>query len=232
MGITRCVAAAGTAAAILAALLAWAPAASAASATGIRSSMAVCPHPSGRPTMPGMPGMHACGPHHLNGPAMETTFMAGMIRHHAAAVAMARLELARGTHAQLKAVAQQIIASQNTQIGQMTRWLHAWYGLTPAQARTRTPADLRSMLGSMDAGMRQMMARLAAVPAGPAFDRAFMEAMIPHHQMAIMESRTVSERADHPQLRTLASQIITSQSTEIRQMRAWLHAWYGVNAAP
>jgi len=29
-------------------------------------------------------------------------------------------------------MARQIIASQNAEIGQMTHWLHAWYGLIPA----------------------------------------------------------------------------------------------------
>jgi len=44
--------------------------------------------------MPAMGRRHACGLRHLRGLELETTFMAGMIPHHAAAVAMARLELA------------------------------------------------------------------------------------------------------------------------------------------
>src|SRR5262249_59597683 len=134
-------------------------------------------------------------------------FMAGMISHHAAAVAMARLELARGTQPQLMTMAEQIIASQTAEIGQMTRWLHVWYGLTPAQARTRAPADTRKMLDSMAARRRQITAHLAAVPAGPGFDRAFMGAMIPHHPMAVRASRMASGPAMHPPLRTLAHQI-------------------------
>jgi len=57
-----------------------------------------------------------------------------------------------------------------------------------------------------------------------------MEAMIPHHQQAVTAARMMSDRAEHRQLRTLASRIITSQSAQIREMRALLHAWYGVNA--
>jgi uncharacterized protein (DUF305 family) len=207
-------------------------AASAAPAAATRTTAAVCPRPGSSPTMPAMPMRHACGQHYRRGPGPEIMFMAGMIPHHRAAVAMARLELARGTHPQLMTMARQIIASQDAEISQMTRWLHAWYGLTPAQALARAPATMRRMLDSMEAEMGQMTARLTAVRAGPGFDRAFMEAMIPHHQMAIIMSRMVSMGAGHSQLRILASRIITSQGAQIRQMCAWLHAWYRVSACP
>jgi uncharacterized protein (DUF305 family) len=219
MRITRRIAATGIAAGILTALLAWAPAASATTAAQTGATAMACAPPASGQTMPTMPPWHSCGPHHLRGPQLETVFMAGMIAHHAAAVAIARLELARGTRPQLRTMARQIVASQTAQIGQMTGWLRAWYGLTPAQARARAPVALRTMMDRMAVGMRQMTARLAAVPAGPGFDRAFMEAMIPHHQMAVIASCAVSHRADHPQLRILPSQIITSQSAEIRLAR-------------
>lgn len=109
----------------------------------------------------------------------------------------------------------------------MTAWLRAWYGLTPAQAHNRAPAWLRQMQDQMDACTRVMIARLATVPAGHGFDRAFMQDMIAHHQMAVLEAEPVPGRAAHPQLAVLARQIISSQSAEIRQMREWLHAWYG-----
>jgi uncharacterized protein (DUF305 family) len=70
---------------------------------------------------------YAAGLRRLHGAAFEQAFMGAMIPHHAAAVAMARLELTHGSHPQLKALARQIIASQNREIAQMTSWLHTWY---------------------------------------------------------------------------------------------------------
>jgi len=55
---------------------------------------------------------YAAGLRHLHGAAFEQAFMGAMIPHHAAAVAMARLELTHGSHPQLKALARQIIAAQ------------------------------------------------------------------------------------------------------------------------
>lgn len=79
--------------------------------------------------------------------------------------------------------------------------------------------------------MRSMIADLARVPAGPRFDRAFMEMMVPHHEMAIIEASTVPGHAIHPQLTAMARQIIASQRAEIRQMRIWLRKWYNATGA-
>jgi uncharacterized protein (DUF305 family) len=49
-------------------------------------------------------------------------------------------------------------------------------------------------------------------------DRAFLEAMIPHHESAIAMARIAKRRADHPQITELADAIVTTQAREIRQI--------------
>ena len=158
---------------------------------------------------------------------LERTFMAGMIPHHMAAIEMAKMELEKGQHPALKAMAQRIIEAQKSEIATMTAWLQAWYGVSPEQALQTSPPTARQLLGEMEAQMQSNMQHLMSVPAGAAFDREFMRMMIPHHQMAILEARPVKANAAHAELRAMAEEIITSQSKEIRQMRTWLHAWYG-----
>lgn len=58
-------------------------------------------------------------------------------------------------------------------------------------------------------------------------DRRFIVMMIPHHQGAIAMARLAVERARHPEIRTLAEQIISSQTREISLMRLWYRQWYG-----
>jgi uncharacterized protein (DUF305 family) len=53
---------------------------------------------------------------------------------------------------------------------------------------------------------------------GRAADRAFLEAMVPHHQSAIAMARVAKRRAHHPQITELAVAIITAQGKEIRQI--------------
>jgi uncharacterized protein (DUF305 family) len=59
---------------------------------------------------------------------------------------------------------------------------------------------------------------------GDDLDRAFLEAMIPHHQGAIEMARYISG-AKHPELKKLGEDIITAQTKEIEQMKAWMQEW-------
>lgn len=58
----------------------------------------------------------------------DRDFMLMMIPHHRSAVDMANVELRRGTHPELKALAHDIITSQDREIAQMHGWLAKWYG--------------------------------------------------------------------------------------------------------
>ena len=70
-------------------------------------------------------------------------------------------------------------------------------------------------------GMMSMKTDLDALKKAPDFDKEFVRQMIPHHQMAVMMAQMASECASHPEIRTLAQSIITSQSAEIAQMQGW-----------
>ena len=59
------------------------------------------------------------------------------------------------------------------------------------------------------------------------FDRAFIDMMIEHHQGAITMAEQIRQTTQRPELRSLADDIITAQTREIEQMRAWRTQWYG-----
>jgi uncharacterized protein (DUF305 family) len=60
------------------------------------------------------------------------------------------------------------------------------------------------------------------------FDRAFIDAMVPHHQSAI-EMATEAKEAGlaDPQLVKIADDIIATQQAEIDQMLEWREQWFG-----
>ena len=60
-------------------------------------------------------------------------------------------------------------------------------------------------------------------------DRMFIEEMIPHHQDAIDMGNLALVKAEHPEIRQLAENIIRDQSQEISRMREWYRAWYGID---
>ena len=57
------------------------------------------------------------------------------------------------------------------------------------------------------------------------FDRAFVEHMIPHHQMAVMMASMLKNGSQRPEMREMADDIIVAQTAEIDQMREWLQIW-------
>lgn len=61
-------------------------------------------------------------------------------------------------------------------------------------------------------------------PAYTAADVAFVQGMIPHHQQALEMTALVEDRADDPDLRTIAERIEVSQVAEIEQLEGWLTA--------
>jgi len=63
-------------------------------------------------------------------------------------------------------------------------------------------------------------------------DRAFLEAMIPHHESAIEMAKIAKRRADHPQVTELADAIVTAQTEEIRQIERIHQRLFGEKVIP
>jgi uncharacterized protein (DUF305 family) len=53
---------------------------------------------------------------------------------------------------------------------------------------------------------------------GNATEQAFLEGMVPHHESAVAMARLATSRANHTEVKRLASGIIFAQNTEIGQM--------------
>lgn len=66
------------------------------------------------------------------------------------------------------------------------------------------------------------------VPTGAAFDRAFIDAMVPHHESAIEMAKAAKEGGlSQPDLVKVADDILATQQAEIDQMKAWRAEWFG-----
>jgi uncharacterized protein (DUF305 family) len=66
------------------------------------------------------------------------------------------------------------------------------------------------------------------VASGVPFDRAFIDAVVPHHQSAIeMAKAAKAEGLSQPALIEIADDIIVTQQEEIDRMLEWREKWYG-----
>lgn len=91
-------------------------------------------------------------------------------------------------------------------------------------------AVVLAVVGSTDA-QEDPVGRLRGL-SGAAFEIAFMQEMIIHHQMAVDMARLAQERATREELKTMAESIIAEQGNEIAQMTAWLRDWHGTRPKP
>jgi uncharacterized protein (DUF305 family) len=63
---------------------------------------------------------------------------------------------------------------------------------------------------------------------GDAFDEAFINGMIEHHEGAIEMAEMASDRAKHQEIKQLSEDIIEAQEAEIAEMEQWREQWgYG-----
>ena len=146
----------------------------------------------------------------------DVGFAKGMIPHHEGAIAMAKVELQYGKDAEMKALAQKIVDTQQSEIKYMQAWLAKNEDSQPAASNAKeiTQAYQQKAMGNHDAMMQGIM------DANP--DIAFAKGMIPHHQGAIDMATIEQTYGKNPAMLTLAKQIKQAQTPEIKQMQDWL----------
>lgn len=154
---------------------------------------------------------------------IDRHFIEQMIPHHEGAVAMATLALKRSQRPEIKALASAIIEGQTKEIRDMTGWYQDWFG-------TAVPTEGTGMMGGgmmFSSGMHMGgQEDMSALEHATDFDKAFLEAMIPHHQLALMMVQMLEAGTERPEMLQLAQNIATSQSKEIQLMQDWYTKWY------
>jgi uncharacterized protein (DUF305 family) len=149
--------------------------------------------------------------------AADVAFAKGMIPHHRQAVEMAGLAPERAQSAEVKKLAADIKKAQDPEIEKLSGWLTSWGEEVPAEG-----AMDHSMHGGMEGMMTSEEMTELENASGKAFDTAFMEMMIKHHEGAVEMAKTEQADGAHAPARKMAGEIITSQSAEIEQMNKLL----------
>lgn len=152
----------------------------------------------------------------------DRMFLAGMTAHHQSAIDMARVAVDKAEHPEIKKLAQDIITAQQGELVQMAGWHEEWYG-EPVDGTSGMDHSTMPGMGT-EGGMGVSPDELRN--ASP-FDKAFIDAMIPHHEAAVTDARQALDRAQHQEVRGLARNIINAQQMEIDQMKQWRSTWYG-----
>ena len=185
--------------------------------------------------MAGMPGMDHSNMQHGNmmmdmdlGPSdanFDLRFIDAMVPHHQGAVKMAQEALQKSKRPEIKKLAESIIADQDKEIAQMQQWRKTWYA-SAASNPMAWDAKAKNMMPMSQDQMNGMMMNMNLGAADDQFDLRFINAMIPHHESAIVMANDAKQKSKRPEIQKLASAIVSSQQVEIDQMKQWRKAWY------
>ncbi len=150
------------------------------------------------------------------GNGTDLAFATQMVEHHEGAIEMAELAGDRAGRPEIRGLAEDIVASQQREVGVLEQ----------ASERLEAAGVEAADLG-IPAHMSGMEHDGAALEDAKPFDRAFIDAMVPHHQGAIRMARVELEKGSDGELKSLARDVVASQSREIKQMNEWRTEWYG-----
>lgn len=161
--------------------------------------------------------------------SLDQQYIDMMVPHHESAVAMAELAMERSQRSELQELGAAIIAAQSSEIAQLRSWRKEWFGSEETPPMSEMPM-LQGM--SMDmpghdmhGATMDMEQDIRNLESASDFDRAFLEAMIVHHEMAVEASEIVVAGEVRPEIKALAEDVIADQRAEIQQMEAWLASW-------
>ena len=150
-----------------------------------------------------------------NGKYSDKAFIDAMVPHHQGAVEMAEVALQNAEHEEIKQLSRNIISTQRAEIEELKAIKQQEFGTS--EVPMEMSAQEMQMMGMTDP---------EALANKDPFDRAFIDAMIPHHQSAIEMAQVALEESDNLRIKELAGNIVTAQQREIEQMLQWRQAWY------
>lgn len=145
----------------------------------------------------------------------DRAFIDSMVPHHQGAVDMAEVALKNGEHEEIKNLAEDIVSAQEAEIEDLRGIKREEFGTS------EIPSGMSQE--EMDAmGMSDTKELADKRP----FDRAFIDAMMPHHRSAIAMAEVALKESDNPQVKGIARDIVDAQRREIAQMERWREQWY------
>ena len=150
------------------------------------------------------------------GESISQNFIAQMIPHHRAAIAMSCNLLEYPTNPALRMIAGRIIVEQTRSIANMQR-------IESCCARLiNLPEDVCAYQRQTDAILQTMFMDMSQACADDRISCEFMREMIPHHEGAIEMAQTALQYEICSPLKPILCAIVASQEQGVRQMRRLL----------
>lgn len=162
----------------------------------------------------------------MSSDTIDAHFIEQMIPHHEDAITMAKVALAKAKRPEVKELADNIVNAQEHENTLMKQWYKEWFGRElPSGNDVMQNHGMMSNDTGLHMGKTGTAMDMESLENAQDFDKAFVQEMIPHHQMAVMMASMLKSGTQREEMKKLADDVIISQSAEIDRMRAWLVEW-------
>ncbi len=145
----------------------------------------------------------------------DERFVDMMAAHHRMAIEMAKVAREKGEHDEVRQLAENMISAQQDEIEELSSIKERSFGSSEV-ATTPNPAERTTFA---------MFAPDQLADQQP-FDKAFIDSNIPHHASAIEMASVTLMQSEDAEIKSLARQIVDTQSREVGKMIGWRQEWY------
>ncbi|MEU0882225.1 DUF305 domain-containing protein [Lentzea sp. NPDC005914] len=167
--------------------------------------------------------------------SVDIGFCQDMSQHHLQGIQMANVARDRSTDPEVRQLAFDIASTQLEQVGRMKGWLMMWNeheqnisGVYMAWMNdsgvhghgATTPEAGKPLMPGM--ATTDELTKLRTMPGGKDFDVYFLQLMLRHHMGGAPMAEYASTRAGQPFVRTLADNMLKSQTNETELMKDYL----------
>lgn len=157
--------------------------------------------------------------HNMNGMKMtgdfDYDFANTMLAHHQSAVDMAKDVISKGSNAEVKTLAQNIVTAQEAEIAQFKSILKDY----KMPEMKKEAGEAHNELGET---MEKMETKMNGIKKSGNADKDFLMMMIPHHESAVTMGEDELSHGKNLELKKIAQKIMEEQSKEIKQFEAML----------
>lgn len=139
--------------------------------------------------------------------SLDRRYIDAMAAHHRGAILLGEQALANGTHAEIKALAKDILAGEPKLIAELYAWKKDWYG---DSRKARDP----------------IVAKLG--PSDEKFDLRFLNALIAHHEAGLLMTKEIRAKSSRAEVLNNADAVEAFLKTTLATFKAWRLEWYNV----
>ncbi len=145
----------------------------------------------------------------------DLDFANTMVVHHQSAVEMAKEVIAKGSNAEVKTMAQNIVTAQEAEIAQFKN-ITANYKMPEMK---KEGGEAHNELGEI---MQKMETDMKVMSKTGNADKDFLMMMIPHHKSAVTMSEDELSHGKNLEIKKMAQKIMDDQNKEIKQFETLL----------